>query len=308
MDEMNRSDPTHERTALFETHRARLFGIAYRMLGTVEDAEDVVQEAFLRWHDADATAIASAEGWLVAVVTRLAIDRLRRATTERAAYVGNWLPEPLVTEPPAPDRHAELASDLSMAFLVLLERLAPEERAAFLLREVFGAEYADIARVLERSEAACRQVVHRARGRVRDERRRLHAPASVKAQVVERFVSALEREDEEAMLALLADDALWVSDGGGKAAAVREVVSGAARVARLAIRFQRMGRGRVVHRVAWINGEPALLTLIDGRTLFTTSLATDGERVTAVYRVLNPDKLRRVGPPAYLDQSAAGDP
>lgn len=304
-DDPTGSGPAHENVALFEHMRGRLFGIAYRMLASVEDAEDVVQEAFLRWHRADATSVESAEGWLVAVVTRLSIDRLRRLTTEREAYVGRWLPEPVAVEPPAPDRHAELASDLSMAFLVLLERLAPDERAAFLLREVFGAGYAEIARVLERSEAACRQVVHRARERVRDERRRVGVPVDVKAQVVERFVSALEREDEAAVLALLADDALWVSDGGGKAAAVREVVTGAARVARLAIRFQRLGRGRVEHRVAWINGEPALLTLFEGRTLFTTSLATDGERITAVYRVLNPDKLRRVGPPAYLGERGA---
>lgn len=301
MDEMIAHEPSDERTALFQRHRARLFGIAYRMLGSVDDAEDILQEAYLRWHRADASAIRAAEGWLVAVVTRLAIDRLRRAATEREAYVGNWLPEPLAlgTVPP-PDRHAELASDLSMAFLVLLERLEPDERAAFLLREVFGTDYAEIARVLERSEAACRQVVHRARERVRDERRRLRTPAEVKADVLQRFVSAVTGEDEEALKALLTEDALWVSDGGGKAPAARRIVTGAERVAKLAIGYERMGRGLVSHRIEWINGEPALLTLVEGRTLFTTSVAVDGHRIAAVYRVLNPDKLRRVGPPAYL--------
>src|SRR5688500_14231876 len=146
--------PDATRAAPFERLRPRLFGIAYRMLGTVEDAEDVVQEAYLRWHDAATDAVRSAEAWLVAVVTRLSIDRLRRAATERAAYVGSWLPEPMATAHPAaaPDHRAELASDLSMALLVLLERLAPEERAAFLLREAFDADYAQIARALEKSE------------------------------------------------------------------------------------------------------------------------------------------------------------
>ncbi|HEX7048588.1 MAG TPA: RNA polymerase sigma factor SigJ [Longimicrobiales bacterium] len=291
--------PEHERSGRatdFERHRARLFGIAYRMLGSAADAEDVVQDAYLRWHQAE--SVRSAEAWLVAVVTRLSIDRLRRAAMEREAYEGNWLPEPIAT--PAPDRNAELASDLSMAFLVLLERLGAEERAAFLLREVFGAPYAEIARVLGKSEAACRQVVHRARARVRGEKRRHAAPADGRERLVERFRTALSAEDEDALLALLAPDVVWVSDGGGKAPAARRVVSGAVRVARLAIGFQRMGRGRVAHEPAWINGEPALLTLADGWTLFTTSFAIADGRITAVYRVLNPDKLRRVGPPPYL--------
>src|SRR5215213_562407 len=149
---IDETEPTpipSDRAAVFERYRARLFGIAYRMLGSVDDANDLTQETYLRWHQADASAIAAPEGWLVAVMTRLAIDRARRATVERRAYTGPWLPEPVaVSAPPSPDRGAELASDLSMAFLVLLERLAPEERAAFLLREVLGADYAELARVL----------------------------------------------------------------------------------------------------------------------------------------------------------------
>ncbi|HEX6630565.1 MAG TPA: sigma-70 family RNA polymerase sigma factor, partial [Gemmatimonadaceae bacterium] len=149
---------------VFERHRARLFGIAYRMLGSVHDAEDVVQEAYLRWHRTDAAAVRAPEAWLVAVTTRLSIDRLRQTVVERERYTGAWLPEPIATGPEyAADRRADLASDLSMAFLVLLERLAPEERAALLLHDVFDSGYDEIARVLERSEAACRQLVHRAR-------------------------------------------------------------------------------------------------------------------------------------------------
>ena len=288
------------RAAEFERHRPRLFGIAYRMLGAVEDAEDVVQEAYLRWHEADVAAVRSSEAWLVAVVTRLAIDRLRRAATEREAYVGHWLPEPLATPAlPAPDRQAELASDLSMAFLVLLERLAPDERAAFLLREVFGASYAEIARVLERSEAACRQVVHRARERVRRERRDAAPPPAATAALVERFLAALQAEDEAALLALFAEDVEWVSDGGGRVPAMTRTVAGAARVARLAIGYERKGRGLLTHRVALLNGEPAILTLAGDRTLFTTSFAIADGRIAAVYRVLNPDKLGRVGPPPF---------
>lgn len=294
-------DTHDERIAVFERHRARLFGIAYRMLGSVEDAEDIVQEAYLRWHQATVETVRSAEAWLVAVVTRLAIDRLRRSATEREAYVGSWLPEPLAmpSAPPPPDSRAELASDLSMAFLVLLERLAPEERAAFLLREVFGADYAEIASVLERNEAACRQVVHRARERVRDENRRVMAGIDAKEHVVERFMAALAAEDKEALVSLFTDDIVWVSDGGGKAPAIRNVMSGADRVAQLAVGYQRKGRGLVTHRIEWINGEPAVLTLANGRTVFTTSFAIEGDRIAAVYRVLNPDKLRHVGPPPH---------
>ena len=151
----------------FERYRSRLWGIAYRMLGDVHEAEDLVQETYLRWHQARHDDVVSAEGWLVAVITRLAIDRLRRAESERLRYVGSWLPEPVATSGIAPDHRAELASDLSMAFLVLLERLGPEERAAFLLREVFDADYEEIARILDKSEPAVRQTVHRAKARVR---------------------------------------------------------------------------------------------------------------------------------------------
>lgn len=303
---MSHVDDSDERAAEFERHRRRLFGVAYRMLGSVEDAEDVVQEGYLRWHEAEHEHIRSAEGWLVAVVTRLAIDRLRRTATERAAYTGRWLPEPVATPATAaPDGLVELASDLSMAFLVLLERLAPEERAAFLLREVLGTGYAEIARVLGRSEAACRQIVHRARGRVRDESRQLRAAPDEKERLVEEFVAALAAEDEGALLAIFADDVAWVSDGGGKAPALPRVATGAARVARLAVGFERMGRGRVTHRIARLNGEPAVLTLAGERTVFTTSFAVRDGRIAAVYRVLNPDKLRHVGPPPFTEWESA---
>ena len=199
-----------------ERFRPRLFGIAYRMLSDVQEAEDLVQETFLRWHQAKHDDVISEEGWLVAVVTRLAIDRLRRAETERLRYVGTWLPEPIATGNVAPDHRAELASDLSMAFLVLLERLAPEERAAFLLREVFDAGYDEIARILDKTEPAVRQVVHRAKARVREGRSRFSPPAEKQAELLQRFLDALAADDKEGMLALFAPDATFTSDGGGK--------------------------------------------------------------------------------------------
>jgi RNA polymerase sigma-70 factor (ECF subfamily) len=306
MPEAEISPPTR-RADIFERHRPRLFGIAYRMLGSVQDAEDAVQEAYLRWHRTPLEEIDSPEAWLVAVVTRISIDRLRLAATTRETYVGSWLPEPIIMDhaPPA-DRGAELSSDLSMAFLVLLERLAPEERAAFLLREVMDASYAEISRVLEKSEAACRQIVHRARARVRGGAPRNAVPPDARERLVEQFMTALATEDQEALVSIFSDDVVWMSDGGGKAAAVRDVVSGAEQVARLAVRFEKMGRGLVSHRITEINGEPAMLTLADDLTLFTTSFAVEDGRITAVYRVLNPDKLHHVGPPPRVGGGTPG--
>lgn len=286
-----------ERSALetFQRHRSRLFGIAYRMLGSVEDAEDVVQEGYLRWHRTDPATVREAEAWLVAVTTRLAIDRLRRASTEREQYIGAWLPEPIATgKEAAADRNAELGSDLSMAFLVMLERLTPEERAAFLLREVFDAGYAEIARVLERSEAACRQLVHRARERVRGDRARFQVPAETRERLLEQFLAALSSGDQQTLLSLVAEDATLVADGGGKVSSVRRTVVGADRVVRLLMGFERKGRGLVRHEVAWINGEPTVVTLAGDRLLFITSVDTDGERFHAFYRILNPEKLGHV--------------
>jgi RNA polymerase sigma-70 factor, ECF subfamily len=282
----------------FERHRARLFGVAYRMLGTVEDAEDVLQETWLRWHRADATAVRAPEGWLMAVTTRLAIDRLRHLSVERENYIGEWLPEPIATGAESePDRHAEMVSDLSMAFLVMLERLGLEERAAFLLREVFNADYAEIARTLDKSEAACRQLVHRARTRVRDTKARFNVPAETKERLLERFLEALGADDQQTLLTLVASDATWTGDGGGKVPAGRRVVFGADRIVRLWLGIERKWRAVVYHRIGWINGEPALVTYAGDRLVCTTSIETDGERLTAFYRVLNPDKLRHVGGP-----------
>lgn len=279
---------------IFESHRGRLFGLAYRMLGSRAEAEDVVQDAFLRWHQADREAIRTPEAWLVTTATRLAIDRLRALKTERDAYTGPWLPEPLMSEqPPPPDRHLELASDLSVAFLVLLERLAPEERAAFLLHDVFDRDYADIARTLEKSEAACRQMVHRARERVKRDRKRFDVPEAAKANLLRRFMAALEARDERTLFALFAPDVSWTADGGGRVPASPRTLVGAELIVKLVLGLhQRFHREQGAYHLAAINGETGLIFRLGGTLASTLTIETDGRQITAVYVVVNPDKLR----------------
>jgi RNA polymerase sigma-70 factor (ECF subfamily) len=288
-------------------HRARLFGLAYRMLGDVDEAEDIVQEAYLRWYRADDRRdIRSSEAWLVRVVSRLAVDRLRRLRTERAMYPGPWLPEPIATDAPAapstpasPDLNAELASDLSVALLVLLEQLAPEERAAFLLREVFGMDYEEIASTLERRPDAVRQMVHRARERVRADRPRVPTPPDAHARILEQFVQALSADDAPGVLALLAPEVTLATDGGGRAAAARKWLRGRDRVARFMLGVMRKFWRGSSKRIARINGKPALLAF--GSTLHSvTTIDVEDGRIRSILTVRNPEKLRHaleaVGP------------
>lgn len=277
----------------FETLRGRLFGMAYRMLGSRAEAEDVVQEAYVRWHQADRQTIRSPEAWLVTTTTRLALDRLRALKTERDAYTGPWLPEPLMSDgPPPPDRHVDLASDLSIAFLVLLERLAPDERAAFLLHDVFDSSYADIAALLDKSEAACRQIVHRARERVRSERTRFEVTETARVSLLKKFVAAVEATDDKALLALFAPDATWTADGGGRTPAAPRPIAGADRIVTFVIGLQRrLYEHRATMHLAEINGEAGVIIRVDGEIKGAISIATDGDRILAVYAVINPDKL-----------------
>jgi RNA polymerase sigma-70 factor (ECF subfamily) len=286
-----------ERIRLFEQHRARLRGIAYRMLGSLGDAEDVVQEAYLRWHGADLATIRSAEAWLVSITTRLAIDRLRAAAAERRAYVGPWLPEPWpgdLDHGASPDRRLEQSADLSVAFLLLLERLTPEERAAFVLREVFEVAYAEVAGTLGRTEAACRQLVHRARARLRDGRTRLIGSRDEHRRLLDRLLAAIEAADQDRVLALLAPDAALISDGGGKVLAARNVIHGADRVARFLLGVARK-HFPPTHEITLLSGEPGVVRWRDGQVHSALSIAGDAGLVRAIYIVLNPDKLRRVG-------------
>ena len=279
--------------AAFDAVKPRLFGLAYRMLSSRAEAEDVVQETYVRWHQADEANVRNPEAWLVTTATRLAIDRLRALKVEREAYVGPWLPEPLIGSPPAPpDRHAELASDLSIAFLVLLERLAPEERAAFLLHDVFDCGYPEIAALLGKSEAAARQIVHRARGRVRGEQQRFHATDEARERLLKTFVEAVEARDEQSLLRLFAPDATWTADGGGKAAAGPHPIEGAPAIVKLLLGLQkRFSREGVTMRLGTVNGETGVLISLGDRVAAAVSVVTDGTRIESAYAIVNPDKL-----------------
>ncbi len=283
----------------FQRHRPRLFGIAYRMLGSRADAEDVLQDAYLRWHRGASEELRSPEAWLVTTVTRLCIDRLRSARTEREHYVGPWLPEPLIGDsaPPA-DAHAELSSSLSIAFLVVLEQLEPDERAAFLLHEVFETGYGEIAEILGKSEAACRQIVSRARKRVRGQRPRAQVSDAARRSVLERFASAIQRQDKAALLELVAEKASWTSDGGGRARAALKVIRGRERVVRFALGVLGRHADEFGFEMTQVNGEPALAIRVESILFSVITVRTDGLRILDVYTVLNPEKLAApVGPP-----------
>jgi RNA polymerase sigma-70 factor (ECF subfamily) len=282
-------------TETFDRLRPRLFGIAYRMLGIRADTEDVLQDAWLRWQAADHAALQSDEAWLVTVVTRLAIDRLRAAKVERDAYFGDWLPEPIVEwHDDTPESIAERAGELSLAFMHMLERLGAEERAAFLLRQAFDYDYGEIARMLGKSEAAVRQMIHRAVVRLRLERPRFEVPPETHRELLERFVRAASTGDRAAIRALLADDVEAIGDGGGKVPSFAGGLRGGDRVTNLYWAQQlRLGAG-LQYRLVSVNGEPGLLRYMNGQLESAQSFVTDGERIVAIYTVRNPDKLARI--------------
>ena len=283
----------------FEALRPLLFSIAYRILGSVGEAEDAVQETWLRW-EAAPTQPASTRAFLSAVVTRIAIDVLRSARVRRESYVGPWFPEPLLTDPyEDPERSAELADSMSMAALLLLERLSPLERAVFVLREVFAFSFAEIAAAVGRSEAACHQLAVRARRHMDAGRPRFEADRSKREELAARFFEAFGDGDVDGLRALLAADVQMVGDGGGKAPQ-REPVFGAGNVARVLAAFvELLGRvgGAVEPRA--VNGQPgAILRDRDGRVINALALDILDGRIQAIRTVINPDKLGHVGPVA----------
>lgn len=277
----------------FENERGHLFAVAYRMLGSAAEAEDVLQEAFVRYVEADAK-VESARAYLTTVVVRLCLDQLKSARKRRETYVGPWLPEPLVSshEPvPGPDARAELAESLSIAFLVLLERLSPLERAAFLLREVFDQPFEQVASVLGTTEVACRQLVARARAHVDESRPRYTASTEKKQQLLSAFLSACASADATALGSLLAKDAVVRSDGGGKAHAALKPVLGRERVVRFILGIVKKAPPDGAVALAWVNGEPGLV-LSDGSGPATVvTLSISDEHITDVWIVVNPDKL-----------------
>ncbi len=279
-----------------ETHdelRPYLFAIAYRMVGSVVEAEDLVQEAFLRYHEAGVEA-ASPKAYLAAVTTRLAIDHLRSARVRRETYPGEWLPEPLVDDQAV--RHAETADSLSLAFLHLLEKLSPVERAVFLLREVFDYPYDEVAAIVGKSEDNCRQILTRARRHVDAGRRRFDVSREEREEVARRFLAAWEEGDTEALVRLLAADAAVHGDGGGKAPSVPVPLVGAERVAKALVGWGRRARERGFrHRPALVNGDPGLVFHdAAGRAVWVAAFEIEDGVVVAVRSILNPDKLSHV--------------
>ncbi|NML16421.1 RNA polymerase sigma-70 factor [Azohydromonas caseinilytica] len=279
----------------FSRLRPRLHGIAYRMLGSRAEAEEVVQDAWLRWHEGAPEGLDSTEAWLVTVTTRLAIDRLRAAKAQREQYVGFWLPEPLVEDSPVtPEQLLEQADDLSVAFLTMLERLGPEARAAFLLREVFDADYAEVARVLGKSEEACRQIVSRAKAQLRDARKRHAVPAETQRRLLQGFIEASSRGDFAALQGFLAEDAELIGDGGGKVPSFGKVLAGGRRIAQLYLATHLRHGAEVQWALARVNGEWGLLRFIAGRLESVQAIESDGERILRIHAQRNPDKLARI--------------
>jgi RNA polymerase sigma-70 factor, ECF subfamily len=276
-----------------EELRPYLFAIAYRMLGSVADAEDVVQEALVRYHEGGVEA-ESPKAYLATVTTRLAIDQLRSARALRELYPGEWLPEPLVEDEAM--RHAETADSLSLAFLHLLEKLSPVERAVFLLREVFDYPYDEVAEIVGKSPDNCRQILARAHRHVQQGRRRFDVSRAERDEVARRFVAAWEEGDLERLVELLAPDATVYGDGGGKAPYVPVPLVGAERVAKAIIGWGRQGRERgIVHRPALVNGDPGLVFYDPaGRPVWVSAFEIGDGVVVAIRSILNPDKLEHL--------------
>lgn len=287
------SNRPHESDPL-APHRGRLLGLAYRMLGSRSDAEDVVQDAYLRF--VGAGDVHNLEAFLVTVVTRLCLDRLKSAKAQREIYVGPWLPEPVFdAEGLSADAATELADDLSFALLLALDRLSPPERAAFLLHDVFDMPFSEVAGMLDRTEAACRQLATRARRAVRDARPAPAAPPASHARLLSAFSEAVASGDVSRLAGLLRKDAIAMTDGGGRKFAALNPITGADKVARFFIGIANKAAGRDIRiEPTTINGTTGALLYMDGEVDLALSMAIDGERIAAIYLVRNPDKLRHV--------------
>lgn len=285
-------------TEEFESHRGLLFSVAYRMLGTAADAEDVVQDTWLRWSGVDRAKVEDARAYLVRVVTNTAIDRLRSARARRESYVGPWLPEPVLTSPDVAE-DVELTESVSLAMLVVLETLSPLERAVFVLREVFGFSHAEVAATLERSEESVRQVAHRARRHVADRRPRFSPDRAEQRRVTEEFLAAAVGGDLERLLAVLAPDVVLVADGGGKRPAPRRPLAGAEEVARFLIGigdrpYDGVAAEDMTAEITDVNGLTGVIVSGGGSVLTAISAVIEGGRVHAFHLVANPDKLQHV--------------
>lgn len=279
----------------FEKYRPLLFSIAYRMLGQAMDAEDVVQETFLRWQRVDETEVQSPKAYLSATTTRLCIDQLKSARVRREEYIGPWLPEPILTESlPGMTDTLELADSLSMAFLLLLENLSPVERAVFLLHEVFDYEYPEVARIVAKSEANCRQLVKRTREHLTSNRPRFDTSPEQQEAITLQFIKACAQGDMEGLLSLLAGDVVEYSDGGGKVKSARHPIYGPDRVARFILGLLQKAPPNLTSRLAHINGRLGILNYQDDRLYHAVLLHVTDGRIQAIYIVSNPDKLQHL--------------
>lgn len=282
-------------TATFHALRPRLQGIAYRMLGTVSESEDIAQEVWLRWNAADRESVNNPEAWLVATTTRISIDHLRAAKARREQYVGIWLPEPVLTERPAtPEEIEELSGEVSLAFLTVLECLTPEARAAFLLREIFDMDYGDVAQAIGKSESASRQLVHRAKVQLREGR--VNRPVATEAHqtLIRRFAEVLARGDLVGMKAMLADTAILLGDGGGRVTSLPKPMVGGPRIAQLLFAATLRYKQAIRIELAMINGQYGVLRYINGELESAQCYETDGSHITHVHVQRNPEKLARL--------------
>jgi RNA polymerase sigma-70 factor (ECF subfamily) len=281
------------RLELFSQHRDLLFSIAYRMLGSVADAEDILQETFIRWQQAPDVEIKSPRAYLVTILTRLCLNYLESAQVRRQEYFGQWLPEPLLTDTSDPvSASLEVPESISMAFLVLLERLTPMERGVFLLREVFDYDNAEVGQILGQTEANCRQVLHRARRHVAENRPRFDTSLEQRERLMKEFMQATFEGDLQGLVAMLSKDAILHSDGGGKGPALPKQILGAEKVARGMVGGARKFVPKtLVHRMRQINGELGVVSYLDGRphSVFTVDIV--GGLIRNIYIVSNPEKL-----------------
>ncbi len=282
----------------FLAHRSLLFTVAYEMLGSAADAEDVVQETWLRWADADQSEVRDPRAYLVRIVTRQSLNRLRTLARRREDYVGEWLPEPLLTTPDVSD-DVELAESVSMAMLTVLETLTPTERAVFVLREVFDVPYEEIAAALDKSAAAIRQTAHRAREHVAARRPRRQVDRSEQQRVVERFLAALSTGDVQGLIDVLAPDVVVVADGGGLVAAARHPITGATKVVAFLSKFATLATTAVVDTV-WLNDALGGRIVLDGKLNTVISFVIDDGRISRMYAVRNPNKLGRLNEEAVI--------
>jgi RNA polymerase sigma-70 factor (ECF subfamily) len=277
----------------FESYRPLLFSIAYRMIGSVMEAEDVVQETYLRYQTASSETIRSMRAFLTTITTRLSLDHLKSARVQRESYVGQWLPEPLMTEE-SPFEIVRQREMVSMAFLVLLESLTPVQRAVYLLREVFDYPYAEISSIVGKSEAACRQHFRSAKQHLVERRPRFDVEQDAHNRLVYSFLDAISSGDVEALTGLLAEDATLWSDGGGKVAAARHPLHGRDIIIRLLVGAQKMRPDGLRTSVQELNGEPSLVFRVHGQVMGVMSIATDGEHIHEIRAVWNPDKLQHL--------------